>query len=207
MSNWALPVGYALAMVGFTVMRKLGHGRMLKGHQRSIALGVAVTVALPTLSNLGFLEPGFEPGPTVNHAVYVLAPQAACFAASLVFRKENEAVVGAWAFLWFVAQTAAQTLMCGYLSLATGLVGAAVGVMLRGRMGHLVLSWAVLCIAVTGFCLFADEGSTAVSWAFVFVEIETLLLVKLAHPALDADLPEAAQTQTAGDVELGGWSW
>ena len=205
MSDWALPVGFALAMVGFTALRKLGYGRLLKGHQRSIALGVAVTVVAPTLANLGYLEPEVAAGHTVQHALYVLAPQAACFVASLVLRKENEPIVAVWSYLWFGAMLAAQTLMCGYLSLAAGLVGAAIGVMLKGRMGNLLLSWAVLCLAVTFFCLFADEGSPAVGWIFVLVEVETLLLVKLEHP--DEQQAGGGGAAAGGsDVEL-GWSW
>lgn len=187
-------------MVAFTLMRKAGQARYLKGHQRSIALGVGITVALPSMANLGLLEPGFEAGISFKHAAFVLVPQAACFIASLVVRKENEAVVGGWTLVWMMAMAAAQTLMCGYLSLAAGLVGVVVGVMLRGRMGNLVLVWSLLCLAVTGSCLSGDETGETVAWAFVLAELATLLIVKIAHPLLDGDAPSPSSVES-GDVE------
>ena len=206
MSNWALPAAFAGAMVAFTAMRKVGLARYLKGHQRSIAAGVALTVALPSLANLGVLDAGFEAGTSFKHAAFVLVPQAATFIASLVLRKENEGVVGGWTFVWLVAMVAAQTLMCGYLSLAAGLVGVSVGVMLKGRMGYLVIAWSALCLAVTAACLSGDETGASAAWAFVLVELATLLIVKIAHPLLDGDAAEVSGA--GGDLEHGaGWQW
>ena len=207
MATLALPALFALAMVGFVALRKAGMARVLKPHQRSIGLGVAVTVVVSLLTVAGKVEDAGA-GPSVNHAVFVLVPQMACFAASLALRKENEPVVAFWSVVWGYAMLAAQTFMCGYLSLAAGLVGVTIGVLLKGRMGYLIVIWALLCLATTASCLASDEEDgprTAVAWAFVAAETASLLLVKLAHPALDADLPVAA-AEAAADEEK-GWQW
>jgi hypothetical protein len=219
-SAWALPISYIACMIGFTVLRKLGGGKLLKPHQRSIAIGVALTVMLTSASILGYLDEGFEASGHVNHALFVLLPQAACYFAALALRKETDVAIAGWSFMGVVAMVAAQTFMCGYLSLLVGISGATIGVMLKGRVGHLVMSYGVLSLIVTAFCLLSDtdEAKSATSpWVFVIVEVETLLIVKLTNPSIDGDNSNGdgssstgnSSNNAGGDVEMdsGKWSW
>jgi hypothetical protein len=216
-------------MVAFTMARKAGLAHYLKPHQYSIALGSAWTVLLSFLglfsdSAKAFLGASFfascrqqqtnfshAVGDTLHFAVWV--PTGCLYLSSLVSRKEIDLSPTGWLAGGFLALLCvAQLAGCGTsMSLALVMVslilGGTTAAMYKGRVALLMAAWTGCTVA----CYLAEEGGNAgpAPMLFVVCELLALLVVKIAHPALDGpgDVDLGNPSGGAAAASSGQWIW
>lgn len=197
-----LPIGYAVSLVGFTVMRKLGLARFLKPHSIVIALAAFITIMAFVFAELELLPLHPEDG---YFDPLVLFLQSSTLSLSLFVRKEIKAkelsllviVISIIAGLSIHpnCQDRRTLVVLGAVSLTIFLFGVMKFTsrnVVKSRPVWLLFTWSMFGLVTAFTC----ETNL---FMYAFTGLCSMWIVKFQHSML-GDTLLVANTETSGDA-------